>query len=176
MWRRLQFAKEIVPHDRRDAGRDDGGARAFAGANDRGDLRFGLEQADPRLGQQVNIPAVSRAKDGMARHNLHAFGNILGLHGAVSEDHSGSETLATRLFMVLLRTVAFSRPSWQSELSLRGRSALRIRRRTDRCNKSHTADLRCPINGASSSLIPGTKLHATLHSTPSLTSLRHRPR
>jgi hypothetical protein len=78
------------------------GATAFVGANDCRDLRFGSEQPKPRVGQQVNVATVARAKDGMARHNLHAFGNILRLHGAMSEDHTGSGTLASRLFMVLL--------------------------------------------------------------------------
>ena len=81
----LQFTKKAVLHNGGDADPNNGGATAFAGANDCGDLRFGSEQLKPRVGQLVNVATVARAKDGMARHNLYAFGNTLRLHGAMSE-------------------------------------------------------------------------------------------
>src|SRR5215472_4423126 len=107
MRRRLEFAKKVIPHNRGDAGANDWGARPFASENDRGDFRFGSQQAEPRLGQEFDLPPVARAKHGMACHKIHAFRNVLGLHRSMSEGHSSSTILATPLscFMTLAISV-----------------------------------------------------------------------
>ena len=70
-----------------DAEEADGGARTLAVMSHRGVLCFALKQPQPSLGQVLDRRPIPRPDDGMIRHNIHTFGNIPRLHGAVAQVH-----------------------------------------------------------------------------------------